>query len=73
MTNVLKNNEFFKIVAYVILTRKARSDDIHIMEPTRKEFHMRLSVGRVILKIFLYQNFDILEHLEDHVASKYAH
>ena len=45
MTNVLKNNEFFKIVAYVILTRKARSDDIHIMEPTRKEFHMRLSEG----------------------------
>ena len=45
MKNVLKNDDSFKIVAYVILTRKAQSDDIHIMEPTRKEFHMRLSVG----------------------------
>lgn len=74
MTNVLKNDDSFKIVAYVIITRKARNKWWHSYNGAHAErVSYALIRRRVIPKIFLYQHFDILEHLKDHVASKYAH
>ena len=74
MTNVLKNDDSFKIVTYVIITRKARNKWWHSYNGAHAErVSYALIRRRVILKIFLYQHFDILEYLQDHVASKYAH